>query len=85
MQSDTPFRLVIGSLSVWTIYDSPFDYPGRFVVRRWEVSGPDGRAVPDQECVLADSLEEARAAVPPGLRNLGRYPQDDINIAETWL
>jgi len=61
----------------WAIYDHPKDYPNHFVLRRWEWT------TPDEDCQLFDTLEEARAAVPPGLvRFVG-----DSNpvIVETWI
>jgi hypothetical protein len=69
-------------LSLFTIYERPKDYPNNFVVRRWIIVGgqPTG-----QECQLADTLEESRILIPPGLFNLGRQPGDDPAIVETWV
>lgn len=71
----------MSSLTQFTIYDKPADFPMGMVVREWIVSaaGPQpGRAwhVP--------TLERARALVPPGMYNLGRMPDDDPTIVETW-
>lgn len=71
-------------LELWTIYENPADYPGRFVVRRWVVR-PDGRCVPDQSCTDHDSIDAAREKVPSGLHCLGKLPDDDRAIAETWV
>ena len=62
----------------WCIYDHPKDYPNHFVLRRWEWE------TPDMECQLFDTLEAARAAVPPGLVCM-THPNDDPAIAETWI
>lgn len=72
------------ALSVWTVYDSPLDYPGKFVVRRWRVTGA-GHVMPDQRATSHDSLEEARQAVPPGLFRMGRGPADDPAVLEVWI
>jgi hypothetical protein len=68
----------------WVIYERPSDYPDKFVVRRWELRGTE-EIVPDQECRLADSLEEARGLIPDGLYCVGRFAQDDPCIVECWL
>ena len=34
---------------------------------------------------LAESLEQARALVPPGLYCMQRSPDDDPGVIETWL
>jgi len=52
-------------LENWVIYERPKDHPENFVVRRWTIGA--GVVVPDKECVLADTLEEARSHVPKGL------------------
>ena len=69
-------------LSLWTIYDHPLDHLDSWVVRRWAV-GPDG-AVP-AESYCCETLEDARKCVPPDLWNLGRQPEDDPLIVETWV
>ena len=68
---------------MYTIYDSPTDYPGKFVVRRWEID--KGPAVPKETLAVKDSLIEARLAVPVGLVRVDRSPGDDPVIVETWL
>lgn len=71
-------------LTIWTIYQSPLDYPGRFVVRAYDVAG-DGQVVPRAEQAVCGSLEEARARVPCGLYWMNRNPVDDPTIVETWI
>jgi hypothetical protein len=73
---------VAETLTMWAIYDSPADHPGKFVTRRWDVgaAGP----VPGEACAVS-TLEEARALVPDGCFNLRRAPGDDPTIVETWL
>lgn len=69
---------------IWTVYADPADYPGKYVVRRWTVRR-DGSCVADQDCQVSDSLAVARDCVPKGLHCLGRLPDDDRAIAETWV
>lgn len=70
------------SLSLWTIYESPDDHPGKFVTRRWDVLSTGPAPGP---ATVVDTLDEAREAVPPGLHWMGRAPGDDEKIVETWL
>ena len=68
------------TLTLWPIYDSPTDFPaGTFVARRFELDNP----TPD--FVTGRTLAEVRAKIPPGLYNIGRYPQDDPKIVEVWI
>ena len=73
-------------LSLWTIYESPADYVGQYVVRRTEIRRwPQAAIVVTNDMYVADSLEEARELLPPGLFCVGRQPDDDPVIAEVWL
>lgn len=69
-------------LPMWVIYESPKDYPGKFVVRLWE-SLP--RPEPRRLIGVSENLEEARKLVPPGAYRLVRQPEDDPVIVETWI
>lgn len=71
------------ALVIYTIYDHPSDYPDNFVVRRWSVVG--GNVKPDDSCILANSLEEARSGFNPGMTRIPRLPQDDQVIVELWI
>jgi hypothetical protein len=71
-------------LEIWTVYERPRDFPAfRFVVRVHEVRagahGPTGRAWG------AQTLEDVRSVIPPGLYRMDRNPDDDPIIVETWL
>ena len=71
-------------LRTYTIYRNPRDYPGKFVLRASSIF--PGRVVPDDEPMrVADTLADARCALPRGLINSGRQPTDDPVIVETWL
>jgi hypothetical protein len=70
-------------LSIWTIYDSPSDYPGQFVARCF-ISDAIG-VTPTGVALFAGTLGAVRAMLPPGLHRIPRYEQDDPKIVEVWL
>lgn len=61
------------------IYDSPEDWPGKFVARLWDMQRPTPYVA------VADSLEELRALIPTGMMPLPRDPRDAGCIVETWI
>lgn len=71
------------SITMWTVYDRPRDYPDHVVVRRWKIR--DGVPSPTDEHFTFDSLEEARASIPPGLAVIPRFADDDPKIVEVWM
>lgn len=73
-----------GELHLWTVYDHPHDFPDLFVARLYVVgSGPNFGAT--DRIVTGPTLEAVRAQLPAGLHNLGRQPDDDPKIVETWI
>jgi hypothetical protein len=70
-------------LICYTIYDSPSDYPGVFVVRKWtaDPAGPQDAGVH----AVTGTLIEARAAIPNGYAVMHRDPSDAPSIVEMWL
>jgi len=66
-------------LNIWVIYQSPRDYPGRFVARRWILDKPTG------EVIVRDTLDQVRRALPVGLHRMDRFNGDDAAIVETWF
>ncbi|MBE3122059.1 MAG: hypothetical protein IMZ58_07640 [Thermoplasmata archaeon] len=68
-------------LEIWTIYNSPADYPGKFVARKWILD------MPTKTVIVGDSLDEVRNKLPnkPNLVRFDRSFQDDPIIVETWL
>lgn len=70
-------------LVMWTVYDHPRDYPTKFVARRSEIRG--GVAYMTNDMFVADSLDELRAWLPPGMSRMSRFPADDPVIVEVWL
>jgi hypothetical protein len=71
-------------LVIWTITRNPKDFPGKYVVHGHDVHA--GFTKPHYEpLAVVNSLDEARAALPPGLYNLGRKPDDEPQIVESWV
>lgn len=77
--------LIGDTLTLYTIYDHPRDYPDHVVVRWHWVE--DGRIVTGPGCCwVCDSVGQARSALRrQGLTSLGRHPKDDATIVETWI
>lgn len=73
-----------GALSMWAIYDSPSDFPGRIVARKFYV-GVDG-LYPSDEVLQTSSLDDMREKMRDrGLVKFARDANDDKKIVETWL
>jgi hypothetical protein len=73
-----------GALSIWTVYDSPSDFPGLYVARRFEMDG-EGQPVAMEKCSSADLGVVRDALRGAGLTRIGREPDDDAKIVESWL
>lgn len=73
----------MSDLTVWTVYVNPADYPGKWVLRGFDVGSGGLRR--REECTVADSLEMIRAQLPLGLVRLDRAPGDDPVIYESWV
>lgn len=75
------------TLPIYTVYQNPADYPGRIVVRRFEVS-PDGLRPVAPPVAVVGTLDEARAAirrVHPCPVCLTRADGDEPQIVENWI
>lgn len=72
------------TVSLWTICDSPSDYPGKFVVRQHFV-GAASQFAAVLPAAVVDSLEAAREHIPYGLVHCPRHKNDDPVIVETWV
>jgi hypothetical protein len=66
---------------MWTVYENPTDYPGKFVARLFHGETPTA------SIVIADDLETIRDMMQFefGLVKLMRSPGDDPKIVEVWL
>lgn len=74
-------------VEVYAIYDHPRDYPDEFVARRWRIRRGLDMALADlgPPNIRGETLNEVRRQLPAGLVRLGRLPDDDPVIVETWL
>lgn len=68
---------------IYVVYESPNDYPGQYVIRRWLV-GDEVVCDEDPICVHP-SYAVAVATLPPGLARIARDEMDDPAILESWL
>jgi hypothetical protein len=71
-------------LNLWTVYERPSDYTQGFVARLHHAYA-NGTHGPTSLACYGPSLESVRAQLPGGLYNLGRQPDDDPCIVETWI
>lgn len=67
----------------FVVYEKPLDYPGKFVLRKWEVQA--NKLIPVPEVVTEDSIEKLRKHIPRGMIRMERHPQDEPQIVEIWL
>lgn len=72
-------------LFVYTIYDHPLDYPNSYVVKKWICNDPP---VQDSKFLIeGKDLERIREmlVIEMGLFFLGRQPDDDPKILESYI
>jgi len=72
---------VTDTLSIWTVYDHPRDYPHCYVARQFRGEQPTNSVI------ISADLEKLRAVLlaEMGLTRLERSANDDPVILETWL
>lgn len=78
-----PLDELEAAVHIWTVYRNPADYPGLYVARH-SAADRDGLHT-GPVVAVGTSLEQVRAALPPGLVRLDRHPTDDPVIVEVWL
>ena len=71
--------------SIWTVYDSPTDYPGKIVARLF-VGDSEGYK-PSDTIIITDNLDIMREIMLTQmyLTCINRQPDDDPKIVEVWL
>lgn len=81
----------VDALRILVIYRRPLDYPDAYVVRAQRVIMGSGQIRPDAQALVfaiggddAGALEAARA-VCEGMTCLGRMPDDEPQIVESWI
>lgn len=62
----------------WIIFYNPSDYPGKYVTQKWHITVAE-------DAVVTDTLDQARAGVPPNLYKLPRFDKDEPVVVEVWL
>ena len=68
------------SFPVFTVFNSPSDFPGKYVVRLFD--GPQ----PTRLLTVSDTLEKARSTIPTEMfLRVDRTENDVSAIVETWL
>jgi hypothetical protein len=71
-------------MEMFTVYRSPADYPGQFVVRRWLI-GPGTVTPIHPPFAVENSLAAAREKIPEGLYRMPRCEKDDPVVEEVWF
>ena len=72
------------TLSMWTLYARPLDFPGHFVVRRYDFLVGGGVTVPAPVACLYPTLDDAFRDFE-SRAFLARDPNDDPVIVGVWL
>jgi len=73
-------------MNLYTVYNSPIDYPDTYVVRRWEVVPPDNEPTAMNIIMIGSDLNKIRSALRQmGLYAIPRDESDDKKIVETWV
>jgi hypothetical protein len=78
-----PASAMTDSLTIWTIYRRPTDYPDSWVLRGHELLRDGTQA--HKFCFVGQTLGEVRAKVPPGTHRVGRDRGDHPVIYESWV
>lgn len=72
-------------MDMWVVYSNPSDYPGKWVLRRWEIQRGNTDPIPTKNVHTGDLYAEVIAHLPGGLTRLGRDQSDDPTITESWV
>src|SRR5690349_21433683 len=68
---------------MYVIFDRPDEFPGHYVVRL--AVAVDGKPVEQCNLMIANSLMEARCAIPEGYECFPRSDEDEESVVETWI
>lgn len=72
------------SLTMWTVYERPSDFPDLYVARKWEVQ--QGFAKPTLEVRVSTDLSPLEDQLShEGLTFMQREPSDEPQILGVWL
>jgi hypothetical protein len=71
------------ALKMFTIFNSPADFPGLFVARAFYIAA--GEVHMGEVTATGKSLDEVRYKLPAGLYRIERAETDHANIIESWV
>ena len=70
---------------MYTIYNSPADHPGKFVMRMFLIGRRSVQPTITNIMVVVDTLQQARKAVPPGLARMVPREADHPSVVQSWF
>jgi hypothetical protein len=65
-------------MAVWIVMQDQPAYPGKLIARLATMD-------PTPYVMVTDTLDEIRAALPPGMYRSYRSPADPVGLVELWL
>lgn len=66
------------AMAAWIVMETHHPHPGKMLARL-------ATTEPTVYVLLADTLAELRAQIPPGLERSGRTPADPEGVVEIWF
>ncbi|HEY6143704.1 MAG TPA: hypothetical protein VIV55_09870 [Flavobacterium sp.] len=79
-------HLIEKNMNLYTIYNSPTDYPDTYVARRWQVVPSENKPDAMDIFTIDKDLDNIRKKLSEmGLIRIPRDESDDEKIVETWL
>lgn len=73
------------SLPLFVVYKNQKDFPGKYVIRLWQINRKKRGMLPTAYCAVGDTLEEVREALPQNLCRFSRSSSEDISVIEKWI
>lgn len=70
---------------LFTVYYSPTDFPGKFVVREWRTFRGDSTVYASRMAISGDTIEEVREHIPKTMTCIARFADDHPHIVESWI
>lgn len=75
------FKLeAVTQVPIIAVYNSPKDYPGKYVARLWDI-----HKKPTKFVVIKNTLNEIRRSLPTQMTRLPPDRRDDPVLVETWF
>ena len=78
-------HLITKNMNLYTIYNSPTDYPDTYVCRRWKIDHENNPVAMEVFMVCTDLEKIRNKLFEMGLFKIPRDESDDKKIVETWL